>query len=210
MAWASSDPLVATIDTGGLATAVGIGTADISATSGDIVASTLLTVPSAPLVGHVVLEGHSRPDSGFLVDVTVSFFTPGTEPFTGAAVAVRLATTSLVPVPRMAEFLIPDAPVGTFHVTVSSDHTLTSVVRDVSIGPTGETVNFRNLHEGDADGNEIIDLRDFAILAAAYGTCLIDGGFDVRADFDRNGCVSISDFGLLSIHFEEQSPIEVT
>ena len=210
VAWASSNPLVATIDTGGLATAVGIGTAEISATSGDIVGSTVLTVPSAPLTGHVVLEGDLRPDAGFQVDVTVSFFAPGVDPLVAQPLALRQATTSLVPIPRMAEFLIPDAPVGVFDVALSSQHTLTSVVRGVVIGSTGATVNFRNLQEGDADGNDIVDLRDFAILAAAYGTCLVDGVFDMRADFDRNGCVSISDFGLLSIHFEEQSPIEVT
>ena len=202
MAWASSNPLVAT--------AVGIGTAEISATSGDIVGSTVLTVPSAPLTGHVVLEGDLRPDAGFQVDVTVSFFAPGVDPLVAQPLALRQATTSLVPIPRMAEFLIPDAPVGVFDVALSSQHTLTSVVRGVVIGSTGATVNFRNLQEGDADGNDIVDLRDFAILAAAYGTCLVDGVFDMRADFDRNGCVSISDFGLLSIHFEEQSPIEVT
>ena len=53
------------------------------------------------------------------------------------------------------------------------------------------------------------DIADFTILLAAYGTFVGDGSFDPRADFDRNGCVGISDFGLLSIHFGEQSPIEV-
>ncbi len=110
VAWASSNPLVATIGTGGLATAVGIGTADISATSGDISASTMLSVPGASLAGHVVLEGDSRPDPGFQVDVTLSFFTPGADTSIDQPLAVLQDTTSLVPIPRMAEFLIPDAP----------------------------------------------------------------------------------------------------
>ena len=173
---------------------------------------TVAAVPpalTAPLVGQLVLEGDSRPDAGFLVDVAVEFFTTDTEPLVDAPAAVRQATTSLVPLPRMAEFEIPDAPQGSFHVAVTSAHTLTSVVRDVTIGASGETVNFRNLHEGDADDDGTIGLPDLAILEAAFGTCTAEVGFDGRADFDRNGCVGISDFGLLSIHFEEQSPIEV-
>ena len=169
----------------------------------------MLTVPSAPLVGNAVLEGDSRPDAGFQVDVTVSFFAPGADPSIDAPLAVRQATTSLVPIPRMAEFLVPDAPVGTFDVGLSSEHTLTSIVRGVVIAPSGATVNFRNLHEGDADGNGVVDIGDFTILLTAYGTCVGDGGSDPRADFDRNGCVGISDFGLLSVHFLEESPIEV-
>jgi hypothetical protein len=35
-------------------------------------------------------------------------------------------------------------------------------------------------------------------------------GYDDRADFDRNGIINISDFGLLAVNFMKMSPIEVT
>ena len=46
--WASSDPAVATVDSSGLATAIGLGSTTVSATSGGVGGSTSLTVVLAP------------------------------------------------------------------------------------------------------------------------------------------------------------------
>src|SRR5260370_41492356 len=53
-AWASGTATVATISNTGLATAVGVGTSTMSATSGSIPGSTLLTVTPATLVSLAV------------------------------------------------------------------------------------------------------------------------------------------------------------
>ena len=51
--WDSSDPTVATVDTGGLVTAAGAGTATIAATAGEAFATTVVTVKGYTLSGTV-------------------------------------------------------------------------------------------------------------------------------------------------------------
>lgn len=219
--WAAvATPTVATIDSGGLATTVEVGTTNITASQGSItsnIAPLLVAVTSAAatdtplLVGSLVLEGDSRPDAGFQVDVVVAFYTTDTVPLVDAPVHVRHATASrATQLSPTAEFSVDSVPTGTFHIAVRSGHTLITVAKNVTIKTSGAFVNFLNLLEGDADANEVVDLQDFAILSAAFGTCTGDSGFDVRADFDRDGCVGVPDLGLLSLNFGKGSPKEVT
>ncbi len=53
------------------------------------------------------------------------------------------------------------------------------------------------------------------VAAAATGQVAFmkskgQAGWDVRADFDRNGIINISGFGLLAVNFMELSPVTVT
>ena len=219
--WSSvATPTVATIDSGGLATTVAVGTTIITAIK-DGVTSTpavlLVTVTSAAttdtplLVGSLVLEGDSRPDASFQVDVVVAFYTTDTVPLVDEPVHVRHATASrATQLSPMVEISLDSVLTGTYHIAVRSEHTLITVAKNVTITISGAFVNFLNLLEGDADANEVVDLLDFAIMSAAFGTCSGDGGFDVRADFDRDGCVGVPDLGLLSLNFGQESPKEVT
>lgn len=52
--WSSSDPTVAAIDAAGLATAAGVGTTTVSATSGEVSGSTVLTVTPAEFVSFEI------------------------------------------------------------------------------------------------------------------------------------------------------------
>jgi len=41
------------------------------------------------------------------------------------------------------------------------------------------------------------DLSDLAVLLSSYGICEGDAGFNAAADFDRDGCITLSDVALL-------------
>jgi hypothetical protein len=80
--WNSSNPSVATIATSGLATAVGVGTSTITATSGNISGPTTLTVFGV------------RPTTAIVTLATSGFFTSGTAPGIGSIDAgVTFSTT---------------------------------------------------------------------------------------------------------------------
>lgn len=57
------------------------------------------------------------------------------------------------------------------------------------------------LLNGDANDDNAIDIGDFAILSAAFGTDEGDPNFDRMADFNRDRSVDIGDFALLSANF---------
>jgi hypothetical protein len=50
---------------------------------------------------------------------------------------------------------------------------------------------------GDTNGDGRIDQADLAALLAAYASCEGDGAYNVRADFDLNGCVDQVDLAIL-------------
>ena len=72
--WSSDTPLVATINNAGLASNVGIGTATITAASGGILASTVLTVTPAVLVSITI----NPPAATIPLGVTQQFTATGT------------------------------------------------------------------------------------------------------------------------------------
>lgn len=82
--------------------------------------------------------------------------------------------------------LVPEAPEGT---TVVSGGRLT--VRFYAV--------YRWLIPGDANGDHVVDLVDYAILAVNFGR-QSSIGFPV-GDFNQDGVVSVSDYGILSNHF---------
>jgi hypothetical protein len=50
---------------------------------------------------------------------------------------------------------------------------------------------------GDLDGDDDVDLADLQSLLAAFGTCESGQGFNLYADLDIDGCVSLTDLALL-------------
>ncbi len=73
--WASGTTTVATINATGLATAVGTGTSAISATSGAITGSTLLTVTPASACATDVSAQIAIARSGYAYNFTTQRFT---------------------------------------------------------------------------------------------------------------------------------------
>ena len=101
------------------------------------------------------------------------------------------------------------APVGIYDITVVSDHTLMNIRRNVEITAPSTSVSMGALQEGDANGDGIINIADFGILATSFMKSKGDGEYDPKADFDCNGIINIADFGLLAGNYMKASPNEI-
>ena len=54
---------------------------------------------------------------------------------------------------------------------------------------------------GDFDGDNDVDLGDFGVFGAAFGTTTGDANFNPSADFDNAGDVDLGDFGVFGAEF---------
>jgi len=95
------------------------------------------------------------------------------------------------------DFCIPNVPVGTFDISVKAFNTLSACNMAVELKTGKNQVNFGTLLAGDANGDNVIDGKDIAILLAAYGTRRGQRRYDPRADFNDDGKVDIADANLL-------------
>jgi hypothetical protein len=146
---------------------------------------------------YVVLQGNNRPDpQGWEVPLTVELFEPGADVLSDPNIySFSLITYKSGSYAVCQVFGVsPD----TYDIAVVSDHTLLNVKRDVAISYPTTVVDMGILLEGNADDNNIIDLKDFAILASAWLRSADVVAFDRRADFDRNRDVNTSDLHLLT------------
>jgi hypothetical protein len=65
----------------------------------------------------------------------------------------------------------------------------------VVLNAGANSMDFGTLREGDADGNNCVNILDFSILRSNYGQA------GTNADFNQDGWVSILDFSLLRSSF---------
>jgi hypothetical protein len=72
---------------------------------------------------------------------------------------------------------------------------------DLDLTPPAVTVDF-TLPAGDCNDDNVVDLSDFLILAAAYDTTAADPGFDPAADLNGDDAVDLSDFLLLAANYD--------
>lgn len=176
--------------------------------AGTHVNSTVHIIPViASLDISVVLQSSSRPPSGWAVPLTVRLFTPGANVMTATPLyTFNLTTTKSgsTAVAQAAE-IISD----TYDILIASEHCLCNVKRGVLISSPSTQVNMGTLLEGDANGDHLVNIQDFGILAKSYGKSTGTPDYDARADFNRDTIVSISDFGLLAANYGKVCPIEI-
>jgi hypothetical protein len=150
------------------------------------------------------LQGGSRPDSGWVIPLTVNLFTPGSDVMSGTPVyAFNLTTT------KSGSAAVADCSgiqPGNYDITAASEHTLVNVKLNVAIAAPGTAVSLGTLLEGNANNDVRINIQDFGLLSASYGKLTGDPAFNPMADFDRNGLVNIQDFALLSGNYSLVSP----
>jgi hypothetical protein len=153
----------------------------------------------------VLLQGSQRPESGWIVPLTVKFFTPGAVVMTATPVYTFNLTTAKAGGNATAQCtgVMP----GNYDITAVSEHTLVNVKRNVTVIAPSTMVNLGTLLEGNANNNNLINIQDFGLLATSYGKIIGNPSFNVMADFDRNDIVNIFDFGLLATNYLKIAPI---
>jgi hypothetical protein len=162
-----------------------------------------------PVSFSVALQGHSRPDAGWIVPLTVKFFPPGADIFNDTAVYEFNLTTTKSADGNEAVCEAPNVEPGTYDIAVRGESTLMNVKKGVVISLPKTSVDLGTLLEGDANQDNMIDFADFAILSINWLIFKTNGGYDNRADFDRNGLINSADLYLLTANWLKRSPVEI-
>lgn len=58
------------------------------------------------------------------------------------------------------------------------------------------------LINGDCDGNNVIDIADYTILATAFDAIAGDANWDARTDLNGDGIIDIADYTILALNFD--------
>jgi len=145
----------------------------------------------------VNLQGEARPAQGWGIPVTIKLHNKDENSGLQDYVLSTQTTRADGKAVARIKFIEP----GTYDISLSSPHCLAIVKKDVVISAEYTLIDMGTLLEGDASGDNKINIQDFGKLAASYGKSSGQSGFDEDADFDRNGTVNIADFGLLAANY---------
>jgi len=157
----------------------------------------------------VVLQGDSRPDSGWAVPLTVRFFTPGADVLKETPI-YEFNLTTKKSAGNVASCEVTGVAPGTYDITVLGEHTLMNAGRNVVISTPQSSVNMGTLLEGDANNDHIVNFDDYAILSKSWLASELQPEYDAKADFDRNGLINPADLYLLASNWLISSPIEIS
>ncbi|MBC7234516.1 MAG: DNRLRE domain-containing protein [Chloroflexi bacterium] len=103
---------------------------------------------------------------------------------------------------EMGGFLVPSGVLtGTYDVGVRDRHSLRNLRRDVDVSLDTPPLDMGQLHAGDANGDNQINIYDFSLLATHYGQQQGQPGYDERPDFNHDGVIGIHDFSLLATNY---------
>jgi hypothetical protein len=187
-------------------TSVTNGFSDVT---GTLTGATIQIIPPGANVNiSVLLQGGSRPDSGWIIPLTVKLFAPGANVMTAPSVYTFNLTAAKSG--GYANLQCTGVIPGIYDITSVSEHTLLNVRRNVMILATSNMVNMGTLLEGNANNDDRVNIQDFGLLVVSYGRGKGQSGYNAMADFDRNDNVNIFDFGLLAMNYLKIAPIEVT
>jgi hypothetical protein len=137
-----------------------------------------------PVFEHIIVQ--LRAD-----DLTPVEGVPWTEFFfavTGGDVTIGHVTDATNPVGEIRFDMVADEAIVLLDPDVL---TIECTVLSVVISDIGEL----GVNSFDLDENGCVDLTDFGVFTAIYGTA------DPRGDFDWNGLVGLADFGLFCAHY---------
>jgi len=175
--------------------------------TGNLTGGSYTVVSGVDVDVAVVLQGGARPDSGWIVPLTVKFFTSGASVLT--ATPLYTFTENTTKDGSTAVITCEGIPPGTYDISAVSSHTLVNVKKNVVVDSSTESLSLGTLLEGNANNDSKINIADFSILSGAYGTISTSLSYNTLADFDRNGSVNIADFSLLSGNYNQISPVTI-
>jgi poly(3-hydroxybutyrate) depolymerase len=142
------------------------------------------TTVGCTIHGSVVLQGRPpAPHESWSVPLTVTV--------DGTDYSVRTD--------QEGSFVLAGLAPGTYDIGVKNSHTLRNLMGSVILVAGTNAMHFGTLLEGDANGDNYVDISDFSVLAAGFHPA-----YDARADFNEDGVVNISDFSLLATNFGAQ------
>jgi hypothetical protein len=157
----------------------------------------------------VARQGDSLPDAGRIVPLTIKFFTPGADVLTDTSV-YEFISIKKPDTDNMIVYEVKGIEPGTYDIIVFGEHTLINVKRNVTISSLYSSIEMGTLLEGDANHDNIINIKDYAILSNSWLTSQSQIRYDSTVDFDRNGMIDTADLYLLTSNWLGRSPVEIT
>lgn len=126
----------------------------------------------------------------------------GTDPVPGTVVikqgaATETRSTTINPV--TGEFLFSTNFTGAVDVYVKGRTFLRKVQTGVTAGLNCCSFSLNN---GDCDGNNLVDIGDYSLLASRFDRVVGETLYDIRADLNGDGIVDIADYALLAANFD--------
>ncbi|MBK8022250.1 MAG: hypothetical protein IPK19_12670 [Chloroflexi bacterium] len=154
-----------------------------------------ITVDDSPCIDaevQLLLEGRpAAPDSSYEITLLAALLPEGD---TGPATPyVHIADSS-------GSFTLSSLSIGSYTLWVKGNHTLAATLDITIIEGTNAFVT-PILREGDANFDDTINIQDFSLLAAAFGSATGQQNFNYDTDFNMDGAITIQDFSLLAANF---------
>jgi len=158
-------------------------------------------VTTATLEGHVSYLSRGTNNSRWAQPFLVRAFEPGNltnELWNGTA------TTN-----NTGVFTMSGLTPGTYDIGIKNWTALSELATSVTLSAGNTTVvNFGTTREGDSNGDDVVVILDFSLLAGAFLTTPASPNWNANCDFDRNGAVVIVDFSLLAGNFLQAGPLQ--
>lgn len=92
---------------------------------------------------------------------------------------------------------------GTYEVAVKAPTWLSKSLGVIGIGDAGAFGLNATLHNGDCDGNNIVNTDDYLILSNAFDSSTGDPTYNLRADLNQDGIVNTDDYLVLNESFDQ-------
>jgi hypothetical protein len=166
--------------------AVVVATSTID-TATPVTGSTIITIASGYKVsGTIGLQGCTN----LAQPVTITL-----RPSTGSIISQNVTLSST------GTFSLAAIPNGTYTVHIKGAKWLAKNVTGVVVKNGAVSGVNATLLPGDANGDNVVNLADFDILAAAYGTSTGESAFNTDADFNCDGVIDLTDFDLLAADY---------
>lgn len=154
---------------------------------------------TAAFHGRIDLQGRpDRPAPSWSIPLTVELL-----PANSAVPQIYNVTSD-----EQGEFLLDGLAPGNYRVRVKGNHTLGNQIENVTLALGHNDLFLGVLREGDVETNRSRNqtvLADFGLLSGSFDRCAGMEGYVPNADLnERDDCITIEDFGLLSPNFNTQ------
>src|SRR5690606_10826524 len=99
------------------------------------------------------------------------------------------------------DFIIPDIDPGTYDILIKVQGLLSKIVNGFEVFEGGDELIVSGLIRGDINNNNAINIVDFSVLNASYGSSSTGPNYNYLADLNCDGAVNIVDISILNAGF---------